>query len=227
MAKNKSKSSKELLSELEEKAQNQKYGKGSTDENVFLNELFEAITIANRFEYNIKKALIANSKDQFNAVYEERTSYLKNDTEDGKPLSGREIRIRLVKSIASAVLEFTDSPAFKEDKTEDYLKVFDEKFSPKFFSFLLWTKDKKEGCFNILKTYSFDFTPEEYDLIYEELRVDKHVKDLPWNSEQRKEFLAQQRDEYLFHQSRYKLMHDLSNMPTQEEQPAKSKKAKI
>lgn len=197
------------------------YPKAALLNDEFLNSLMDSAKIHNQFKYNVKQSLSLSSKTQFNDAYNEFEKYLNN--KDDKEKSEHDISIILIKSISFAILDFIDSKEFSEEKTPQYLEVMDEAISPNLLALLLWTQNKKEGAFNILKDHAANFTSEQYDYIYETVRAKDYQRDLPLNIQERKEVLEKQKEEFLFCQSRYNLINDLSNMPSKNSSAKKPK----
>lgn len=89
---------------------------------------------------------------------------------------------------------------------------------------LLWSQDKKDGAFLILKKHPANYTAEQYEGICNILRTSEENKNLPLDGNERREYLQQQKEEYLFYQERYYLNEELSKMPIN---PGERKKPKL
>jgi hypothetical protein len=193
-------------------------------DDVFFDEMLKSVQKDNEFEYAIKQAMIKFDKQEVSSLYNSFTNYLANDPDsEGKLPSEKDVRISLIKRICNAVLEFVVSKNFEEKNSLQYAETFGDNFNPKIFSFLLWTQDKREGAFSILKKYPANFTEEQYNHFYETVRAKSFNRDLPLNGQLENDYLEQQKNEFLFHQSRYHVKAELDKLPINEAKPKRIK----
>jgi hypothetical protein len=187
-----------------------------------INRVLESMKTATNFMKDVGQCLIDNNKKQFETIFENYKSYrIEKSTDKEKSIEDIEIDIR--KSICGALINFMHIPEFNENKVFDYLDTLNDEISPQILSFLLWSQEKKEAAFSLLKVYPADFTSEQYDFLYEAIKLQDTKCNGPLLGKERVENFEKQKNEFLFHQSRYYIKSELEKLPVNEAKPKRIK----
>lgn len=172
------------------------------------------------FSTAIKNSLLDNSSKNFSNAYDVYARYL---METEAELTHQQIMLKLTKVISKELFKFTRHPKFMQQNVLEYLRVMEDKVTPRLFAFILWVQDKKKACFEIFKHHEVNYTASEYDSAYIVLSAHGANYNLPINIEDRREYMDKQKEEFLFHQNKYKLLVELSDMPNKDEDSIKKK----
>ncbi len=183
----------------------------SNDYDFFNDDLMESIKIGNQFQHAIEKAILSQSKEDFDNAYNKHKAHLEAEKPGKTKRDERDIHVTLVEYTSCAVIEAIYKKEFNDKCGLEYYDVVSEAMAPRILAFLFWAAGKKEPATQILEKHSSNITDKQYDDFYEILKLNLRLHDQPFYPEEKEKLYNTRKEEFLFAQNKLKIVKELSD----------------